>query len=349
MKNYPLSFVNLIRRYILNKSEEISLLKKIEQQNVKKAFLFGSPSHSNMGDQAQTYCICKWIKKYYKDYNIIIFNYYSASNKILNSIKRNIQEDDLIFFHSGYHITDLYKEKDIYIKILKIFPHRKIIIFPQTINFISNNEDKERTIQAINNHNHIILCCRDNKSYENAKKYFSNCKLLLYPDIVTSLIGTLKFNNKREGVLFCIRNDVESLYTKDQINKLRTRLNVATNITDTTIKQNNFYIRKHREKILKEMWEMFSRYKVVVTDRYHGTIFSLIAGTPVVVLSSTDHKLSSGVKWFPECYNDYVTFASNLDEAYNKITTLLNNNTLEYKLPSYFDENYYSVLKQKLL
>lgn len=49
-----------------------------------------------------------------------------------------------------------------------------------------------------------------------------------------------------------------------------------------------------------------SHYKVVITDRYHGTIFSLIANTPVIIIKSTDHKVTTGADWFKGIYDDYV-------------------------------------------
>ena len=91
-------------------------------------------------------------------------------------------------------------------------------------------------------------------------------------------------------------------------------------------------------------WEKYSKYKLVITDRYHGTIFSLIAGTPVIVLSSADHKLSSGVKWFPiEIFGDYVSYASSLDDAFEKANKMLAT-PHTHQLPPYFQENYYSKL-----
>lgn len=62
---------------------------------------------------------------------------------------------------------------------------------------------------------------------------------------------------------------------------------------------------------------MLSHYRLVITDRYHGAIFSQIVSTPTIVLSSADHKLSSGVKWFPkEQFTNYIAYANDLDEAY---------------------------------
>ena len=99
--------------------------------------------------------------------------------------------------------------------------------------------------------------------------------------------------------------------------------------------------------MLKEQFDYYSRFKLIITDRYHGTIFSLIAGTPVIVLKTSDHKLSSGVKWFPEEFKDYVTFAENLDEAYEKAAMMMNKQ-LTHQLPPYFKENYYDKLKSLL-
>ena len=38
----------------------------------KMVFLFCSPFHPNMGDHAQTYCIQKWYKENYPDYDMLI-------------------------------------------------------------------------------------------------------------------------------------------------------------------------------------------------------------------------------------------------------------------------------------
>lgn len=311
-------------------------------------FLFGSPFHSNMGDQAQTYCICKWFQQYYPNYNFYIFRYTESYNFLIKLIRKTIRRKDLIVFHSGYHLTDLYREQDVYCQIVKLFPDFPIIIFPQTINYL-HSINLTATAKIFNSHKNILLMCRDEKSYDTAKKYFYNCKLLLYPDIVTSLIGTKHYSHKREGILFCMRNDVEAFYTKEEINKLATRFNnIKINRTDTTLPIDAKIIYKKREDILEKIFDEYSQYKLVITDRYHGTIFSLIANTPVIVISSTDHKLSSGVKWFPTEFSHFVEFANNLDEAYSLATSILNDNNTRQTLPAYFKLNYYDKLQEHI-
>ena len=91
-----------------------------------------------------------------------------------------------------------------------------------------------------------------------------------------------------------------------------------------------------------------STYKVAITDRYHGTIFSAIASTPVIVISSGDHKLSSGVKWFEKAgLSKNVMFVDSLDEAYNKAKEIISSNN-PVQTNNYFNENYWEKLSSIL-
>lgn len=311
----------------------------------KMVFLFGSPGHTNLGDQAQTYCIKNYCKKNFPKYGILVFTLHRYNSFIRCLLKLSIRKDDKIFCHSGYHLTDLYNEQSVYLSLISTFPHRQILIFPQTV-YYKNSINLRNTADVLNRHGNVILLCRDEVSYQTAKEHFTNCKLLLYPDIVTSLIGSKRFTNRRDGILFCLRDDVEAYYSNDELQSLIDRFKgMHTERTDTTLHGiTGKEVIKHRDKILMETWEKYSKYQLVITDRYHGTIFSLIAGTPVIVLSSADHKLSSGVKWFPtEIFGDYVSYASSLDDAFEKANKMLAT-PHAHQLPPYFQENYYSKL-----
>lgn len=331
------------------KYDELKILQNLNKERKhNRIYLFGSPNQVNLGDQAQTYCIVKWLNRNFPNHEVFVFTYYTITNKVLSTIRKTITENDKIFIHSGYHITDLYNMVDKYCDIIKMFPDYKIVIMPQTINFIKDRAKESYVSDVFNAHGNITLLCRDAISHEKAKSIFAGCKLLLYPDIVTSLIGTMHFSNHREGILFCMRNDKEALYDKKSIKMLTERLRpIETSMTDTDSPLFYRTIQLHREEILNDKWNQFARYKVVITDRYHGTIFALIAGTPVIVLSSTDHKLSSGVTWFPKEFGKMVSFANDLDEAYKKAVNLYNTDVLPV-LPAYFENNYYSKLKNQI-
>lgn len=340
--------INALNYYIpLWRYQTQAVFDTLFKRGKKTVFLFGCPNHSNLGDQTQTLCIINWIAQNYQGYKVITFRLPEVTNRLLNLVSRTIRKDDKIICHSGYHMTDLYHEQDVYCKLAQLFPERPIWIFPQTV-FYKDEANLKKTADIMNSHGRVTLMARDEISYATAQKYFGGCRLLLYPDIVTSLIGTKSFSNKREGVLFCVRNDIEAFYQKEDIQELKNRFKgVHIEGTDTTLKMPYREIIKNRERVLNQVLDYYSRFNVIITDRYHGTIFSLIAGTPVVVLKTSDHKLSSGVKWFPEEFKDYVTFAKSLDEAYEKAVSMMKKD-LTHQLPPFFKENYYDKLKTVL-
>ena len=79
----------------------------------KMIFLFGSPYHPNMGDQAQTYCIQKWYKENFPNYDMYILRLTTSTRSVLRMIRKYIRKDDMLVCHSGYHLTDLYEEQNV--------------------------------------------------------------------------------------------------------------------------------------------------------------------------------------------------------------------------------------------
>lgn len=327
----------------------------------KKMFLFSIPTHPNLGDQAQLMCTEKWIRKNYPDYQLIEMThlYLPLDNGnpkalLLNTkfiqyivLKLIIRKDDIFIGHSGYFFVDHHGGWFTYDFLLRNWKN-KFIILPQTVNFYTPVVIK-RASQTFGNKPNLTLLCRDEVSFEKAKGMFGSTKLLLYPDIVTSLIGTRKYDNLRNGVLFCMRDDIEAYYSPSDIDMLMQRFgNIRMEKVDTTLKVPSKEMKRNRDKLIDEMIEKISTYKVVITDRYHGTIFSAIANTPVVVINSTDHKLSSGVNWFPEeKFGDNVQFANDLDEAYTKAKDMLSRPTIKQN-PPYFKENYWDKLANRI-
>lgn len=340
---------------ILNKLYSASRLLQnyasvfLTRSNAKTAYVFGAPFHSNMGDQAQSYCTEKWINRYYPEYSVRIYDTLLLERKqyhFLNWIRKNLHNDDLIFLHSGYHTTDLYmREENLQRKVISSFNDRRIVLLPQTINYIDEKE-AQKSISIYNAHNNLIILCRDTTSFSLASTLFKHAKLLLFPDIVTTMIGTKQYSNIRSGVLLCLRNDKEAFYSKKEIESLTEHLSEFTSvdITDTTINAPAQDIMRNRVTYLEKIWDQYSRYQLIITDRYHGTIFSLIANTPAIVISSTDHKLKSGVDWFPVSFKDYVQYVPDLSDVV-KTAKIILNKKLDHFIPDFFNVEYYSKLK----
>ena len=104
---------------------------------------------------------------------------------------------------------------------------------------------------------------------------------------------------------------------------------------DTTIKENFMKIRSDLERYVWAEIESYSNYEVTITDRYHG----------VIILKTTDHKVTTGADWFKGVYDDYVYVAKDLDDAYSLCQKVLAKK-LSYHILPYFKTKYYDGLKE---
>lgn len=196
-------------------------------------------------------------------------------------------------------------------------------------------------------YDNIYFFARDKISYDIYKSIFPEHRNVhCFPDIVTTEIGNYDFNNnERNGILLCVRNDVEKLYSFQEISLFKEKLQkiakVSLSDTNSETKENSL---KEYWKKIEETIDDYAQYQVIITDRYHGTIFALIANTPVIILKTTDHKVVTGADWFEGVYEDYVYVVNDLEEASQVAQQIVTG--FEYrKLPSYFKEKYYDRLK----
>ena len=304
------------------------------------------PVHNNLGDYAQYRCILNWINEFYSGCQCVeiptvplCYDYVG----VINAIKSKMKKNDIIVFQSGYTSSNLHPDEKVHRRIVRIFRNNSIIFFPQTVRY-SNNYEAKKTAYIYNNHKHLTFLTRDEKSFSIANSLFNNVNIYLYPDIVTSLIGTteIKKSKERDGILFCIRDDSEKYYSDDAIMKQFSELceKNKNKWLDTTLNKGE----KCDNKIFAKSIYEFSIYKLVITDRFHGTIFSLISETPVIVLKTSDHKVSEGANWFLNVYPDMICKAENLEDANKKALRLLNNKKY-VEVEPYFKHKYYDKLK----
>ncbi len=322
-------------------------------RNKNRIYYIGIPAHNNLGDLAQGVCIRKWLKKHFADYEVIEIE----TNAIVNTpfsakkyLKATYCDSDFVVFQSGYATTDLggYAD-DMHRAVIRLLPGAKILMLPQTI-FFKSEERKKVTSSVYNSAENMTFLARDKVSFQMAKEMFPGLQVLLYPDIVTTLIGQFEFGNRREGILFCCRDDSEKYYSDEDIAGLMQKCSALCRVerTDTTKNIKVAEIVNNAEKYIMAEIERYSKYKAIITDRYHGTIFSLVAGTPVVIIQTTDHKVTTGAEWFKGIYDDHVYLAQSLDEAFETTKAILEKN-ITHKLDPYFEVEYYDRLREKFM
>lgn len=337
------------RLYYSKKSEK--QVYKLGKASEKHIFYCGICESSNMGDMAQTYCTLKWIENNYPDYQILFCKtsvFREPRCNLIGTMHKVMKPDDLIFFQSGYNTHDLGdgREDIMHQKVLVAFPDTQAIMLPQTVYFRTDKR-KKQCADIYNAHTKMLFLARDPISYDYAINMFPNLTVLLYPDIVSSLIGYMKENNNREGIYLCRRRDVEQYYGEEDYRKFVKILESysdSVTVSDTIIKASNSNIYNQLDKYISNMIISFSKFRLVVTDKFHGLIFSLVANTPVIVLRTKDHKVTSGYEWFSKIYPDRVFYAETIEEI-KALTEKILQNPSYSQLDNYFDREYYHKLK----
>jgi exopolysaccharide biosynthesis predicted pyruvyltransferase EpsI/glycosyltransferase involved in cell wall biosynthesis len=354
---------NLILSALGDDLKRIALYQHIRisgiDRAIKKIFLLGVPYHQNIGDQAQTYCLNKWCNKNYPDYAVYEiqsaytdkFDFYP----MLLLIREKLNDNDKIFIHSGYHTTDIYyNEQILTLAALNVFHKNQIIIFPQTV-FFNDATKMQYVAETHNLHKNVIFMARESISHGYAEKMFTCARVIKFPDIVVSLIGDFATSEgfNREGILFCLRKcsaNEKEYFDDDTLSALATKLkdtHMPIDFYDTSLEVPLCEIEANREHVLrKEIFNRFAKYRAIITNRYHGVIFSLVSNTPVIVLKSGVHNLSAGIEWFAnlDVFKDYIYFCETTEQAEQALIKI-HNAELEYNLPAYFKENYYDKLK----
>lgn len=348
-----------IKKAIRDKNKKIHIYKDTLRldslmastvQGKNRVFYLGITAHSNLGDMAQHYCITEWIKENYPDYELVMFESDTVVDSRFNFIakfKKLYRECDIIIFQSGYTTQDLGgNHEEMHRLICDNISDAQILMMPQTI-FFKKEENRQRCSKSYNQAKNMLFLARDFNSYEQAKRMFPSIRVMAFPDIVTTLIGKFIFNGERKGICMCLRDDGEKYYSNEDLLLLKNKLEKHTNVvwTDTKADVNYKELRSNKQEYIEKAISDFARYEVTITDRYHGTIFSLAAGTPVIIIKSNDHKVVTGADWFKGIYDDYVYVASDLEDAYEMCVSIRLKN-LTHHINTYFDSEYYSQLKK---
>lgn len=341
-----------VRHYQLSFRLYQKTLQELNTERRKEHLIFylGIPAHGNLGDLAQGVCIRRWLKKSYPDRQVVEIETDALVNTpfpLLNKLVEVYKPGDFIVFQSGYTTTDLGGYADeMHRAVMNVLPHAEMLMLPQTI-FFKSEENKKRTSICYNNMKHMLFLARDRVSYEMANQMFPDIPVMQFPDIVTTLIGNYNFNYNREGIMFCCRDDSEKFYSDEEIDELIGKCSNICKVgkTDTTKNGKTGEIVKNAESYIMQEIDIYAHYKAIITDRYHGTILSLVAGTPVIIIKTTDHKVITGAEWFKGVYDDYVYVAESLEEAFDLVQMVLNKN-LNNRLKPYFEANYYDNLPE---
>lgn len=281
-------------------------------------WILGTPEHGNLGDQAIVYAMQQYVNRILPDWEIIEISERQLEKQIAE-LRLAILPEDLILLVGGGNLGDLYLGPEQARRIaIENFPCNQIILFPQSIYFL-NSESIKETEKIFALHSNLILCAREQFSFNQMKKYFPSNRVLLMPDIVLSI--RVKANaKKREGVVLLIRLDKESILSKENLYKIRVMLSnrfETMTFGDTIVRHS---CRNREEELFKKL-EQIKQAKLVITDRLHGAIFSAITGTPCVLLPNHYHKVQGIYEWLKRL--PYIRFCQEMSQINSIVDELL--------------------------
>lgn len=316
--------------------EQFALLEIINavKSADKRIFLIGTPEHGNLGDHAIAMGEERVLKDYFPEHKIIEIRrdyLMGESGELLSELGlgNRIRKDDILFYHGGGNLGNLWvHEEKIRRNIIKKFPDNKIVIFPQSICFTDDADGhKEREISAriYNAHKDLHLMARDENSFNLARKIFPAIHNYLLPDAATVMHGIMDdVDIKREGILFILRGDKEKVRDDTKIQILQAtfdKLKIPFAVTDT--RSDKKVSIAEREQKVRAVLAQIRKSKLVITDRFHGVVFSFITRTPVLAFKSFDTKISSGIKWFEQFQSVFYAEEQDLNGIGNFIQRAL--------------------------
>lgn len=268
----------------------------------RRVFIFLAADYGNIGDLAITAAQESFLRNTMESHFVVRVPI-SRTRTQLRSIKKQINSADLITIVGGGNMGSLYPDiEELRQLIIRSFPNNRIVCFPQTLDWDDTSASEKalrRIVKTYSSHLDIHVFARESISREKLASLFHlspNVNIGYAPDIVLSASGSSLGGNGGHlpsGILRCLRDDKErSLDEKRnrQLDEAIANTGEPIEITDTHAGGARLP-EEECARLLADKLTQFSSARLVVTDRLHGMILSVLAGTPCLVVPNSNHKI----------------------------------------------------------
>jgi exopolysaccharide biosynthesis protein PssK len=275
------------------------------------------PNHANAGDAAIWLGEIAWIKGSGRRLAYVCDRYSYSPAHLEDAIG-----DGVILLHGGGNFGDLYIEHQrLREAVIGRFPDHKIVQLPQTIHF--SGEGHIRRAQAVlARHPDVTLLARDARSLEFSESHF-DAAALLCPDMALQLGPWEGPRASSPGIVWLARADRESVLDPVELGdadvgpidwmrrlpeepygrryallrvttrKLGSRVSREPQIHPGMSSMLGWAYDRIAKQRLAAARKLLGRREILVTDRLHGHILSLLQGTPTVLLDNGNGKVRS--------------------------------------------------------
>ena len=180
-------------------------------------------------------------------------------------------------------------------------------------------------------------------SYNFIKQKFEftgNSDVYLVPDMVLygkNIRTKEKCTGHEKVINVCIREDCES--EQENIDDFYEKIKQNYNIRKVSTVIKSPVVLRKRISELQKSWETFENAEITITDRLHAMLFSVLNGTPCIVLNNKTGKVFGVADWLDD--TNMIVRANSLSEVLEKLkrTTIWEHKKYDReKLLNYFEK-----------
>lgn len=264
-----------------------------------RILLFGTPTHSNIGDHAIAEAEKSLLKKKYPGKVIVEI---SEREYMINRMEIGdyIKNDRKLYITGGGFLGTLWMEWGEYLvrSIMQLYGNRELVILPQSVYFSDDDIGKKEMNESARIYKgvtRLTLMVREKNSYNRACKLFDKRIVIKeVPDVVLSMDTDIRneMDSKKAGV--CLKDNHESVLSnqiKKDIYDTLSRDMKETELFSMKGSKESILPRDRDEEIKRKMKEI-AQYRIVVTDCLHCMVFCALTKTPCIAIDNISGKVS---------------------------------------------------------
>lgn len=280
-----------------------------------KVALLDFPLHRNSGDSAIFLGSLNWLRQH--GYEIVQVSSLSTYSPV--SLRRRLGSDGTILINGGGNFGDLWphihRQREL---VAADFRDTKVVQLPQSLHFTTDEALSACVAGPLGSHEGFTLLTRDRASERLAREAFGNATVDLAPDMAFGL-GCRTITDTATEILWLARDDLERSdigavprdrgieITDWDMGRMRGPLwrSLATLPKGAKALRSRPFLHALAVGASQPTFEPMARLaldsalatlargRVVVTDRLHAHILSLLLGRPQVVMDNSYGKISS--------------------------------------------------------
>lgn len=318
--------------------------KWLRQRSQKKIICLLTQTDGNAGDAAIAYAQKLFLER---EFSLPVLEFtYRETMRMRPVLSLLTGKEDLLCFPGGGNVGDLYRDVERQRqRLVYRFRNRPMVSFPQTLFFDREDSLCASAEQVYNSAPHLLFLCRDEPSLRFAQTHFPHCITAKGPDMTFCLPNQgAPAANRPDGALLCLRRDMEARLTEEMrqhIYSIAVKSLGKADWFDTYLNHN--ISKADREAVLSEIFAVFRRHKLVITDRFHGVAFAYLTNTPCIALDNTYAKVKNGCQWF--IHTNYIFFIPTVDALAQALERAVKLRHLEY---DDFQGKYFTQMKEKI-